>query len=150
MRILGIDPGYDRVGWAIVEKQPTTLQLVACGAIQANKKLSFPERLFQVESEMTEVCQRYSPQRAIIERLFFATNAKTAIDVAQARGVIVLVCQKFVQEISEPTPMQIKSAVTGNGHADKKAVEKMVRLVVKNVPEKILDDVMDAIAAALV
>ncbi|SRR5258708_2809280 len=150
MRVLGIDPGFDRVGWAVLDRNKQISTLVACGAITTDKKLILSKRLVAISSQLTQLIKDYSPEGASIESLFFATNAKTAIHVAEARGVIVLTCEMAHLSISEFTPLQVKSAVTGNGHADKKAVEKMVRLIVKDVPLKLLDDTLDAIAIALV
>ncbi|PWU23616.1 crossover junction endodeoxyribonuclease RuvC [Candidatus Cerribacteria bacterium 'Amazon FNV 2010 28 9'] len=149
MKILGIDPGFDRVGWAIVDRELSLFHLVSCGAVQTIKTESLPQRLRKIALEIKNICCEFEPDQVVIEKLFFATNAKTAIDVAQARGVVLLTCFEHIKDIVELTPLQIKSAVTGDGHADKKAVEKMVRLQVKGVPPKVLDDTIDAIAAAM-
>lgn len=149
MIVLGIDPGYDRVGWAIVDKEKGKLILVGCGAITTDKKHSPAQRLEEVFVGLQDVIKTYTPAAVSIESLFFTNNAKTAMGVSQARGVLLLACQMAHLAITEFTPSQIKSALTGNGQADKKAVEKMVRLILKNVPEKLLDDTLDAIAAAL-
>lgn len=149
MIVLGIDPGYERLGWGILDKTAGKYVLIDCGIIQTEKKFKHAERLVQIHAQLSKVIDNYSPEVAVIESLFFATNAKTAIKVAEARGVIVLSCSEKKLEIRELTPLQIKSAVTGDGHADKKAVEKMVRLQLKNLPSKLLDDTLDAIAAAL-
>ena len=150
MKVLGIDPGYDRVGWAVLDRDKQRSTLIACGAITTDKKQVLSKRLVAISSELRQLIKDYSPESASIESLFFATNAKTAIHVAEARGVIVLTCEEARLPISEFTPLQVKSAVTGSGHADKKAVEKMVRLIIKDVPPKLLDDTLDAIAIALV
>lgn len=149
MIILGIDPGYDRLGWGVIKKDGSQLVFIACGVIQTSKNDSHAMRLNQIFHGLSRVIQAHNPSQAVVEKLFFATNAKTAINVAEARGVIILVCEQQSLEIKELTPLQIKSAVTGNGHADKLSVEKMVRLILKNVPDKILDDALDALAAAL-
>lgn len=149
MRILGIDPGYERLGWGVLDKQIGRYELIDCGVIKTPKSLPHPTRLGKLFEELTSVITKYSPEGAVIEKLFFATNAKTAINVAEARGVILLACERGKLNITELTPLQIKSAVTGNGQADKKAVEKMVRLQVKNIPDKLVDDTLDALAAAL-
>lgn len=149
MRVLGIDPGYDRVGWAVVDRNPGKEILVACGLIQTHKTQTIEVRLEDIFSTLQALIRDYKPERAVIEELFFAANVTTGINVAQARGVIVLCCHQEGIAIAEQTPMQIKQAVTGNGRADKKAVEKMVRLILRNVPEKLIDDTLDAIAAAM-
>lgn len=149
MIIVGIDPGFDRVGWGVLEKKAGRFSFVSCGIIQTKKTMPLPDRLMVVEEEIGKILREFKPQQVVIESLFFSTNVKTAIDVAQARGVIVLTSAKYTNSILEKTPSQIKSAVTGNGNADKKAVEKMVRLLVPRVPDKLQDDTLDALAAAL-
>ncbi len=149
MLILGIDPGFDRVGWGVLEKKAGRFSFVSCGIIQTKKTMPLSERLMVVEEEIEKVFKEFVPQQVVIESLFFSTNVKTAIDVAQARGVIMLTSAKYCDVVIEKTPMQIKSVVTGDGHADKKAVEKMVRLQVPGVPNKLQDDTLDALAAAL-
>lgn len=149
MKILGIDPGYDRVGWGVLEKKGNVYSLVDCGIIQTKKTMTLTERLMVVEENLTKILRTQQPDQVVVESLFFATNAKTAINVAQARGVIMLTCAKHCDSLIEKTPLQIKSAVTGNGKADKRAVEKMVRLVIKGLPTKLIDDTLDALAAAM-
>lgn len=149
MLILGIDPGYDRLGWGIVDKTSGKYAFVACGIIQTHKTKSHPARLYQIYEELSQVIADHKPTACVIEDLFFSNNAKSAIKVAEARGVILLACQETGLEISELTPPQIKLAVTGNGRADKKAVEKMLRLQLPKLPLKLIDDTLDALAAAL-
>ncbi|HSW90023.1 MAG TPA: crossover junction endodeoxyribonuclease RuvC [Patescibacteria group bacterium] len=149
MKILGLDPGFERLGWAVVEKDAHKFSLLTADVIHTPKTENIPSRLLLLGTALEKVLQEFNPQFAIIESLFFATNAKTAINVAQARGVIVYLCMKNGIEVIEKTPLQIKSAVTGDGHADKKAIEKMVRLQIKDIPSTLLDDAIDAIAAAL-
>lgn len=149
MRILGIDPGYDRLGWAILDKDKQNVTLVACDCIQTSKKDAHAKRLTDLYGQLVEVVTQYKPEELHIEKLFFARNVSTALDVAQARGVVLLVCTLKDMSVHEFTPSQIKLAVTGMGNADKRSVEKMVRLQLKHVPEKLLDDVLDAIAAAI-
>lgn len=149
MVILGIDPGYDRVGWAVLSQDKGKESLLSCDCMFTSKEDSVAQRLQAIYEQLLAIIERYHPQKAVIEKLFFATNAKTVIPVAQARGVILLACQQHNIEIHEYTPLQIKSALTGNGHADKKSVEKMVRLIVKNLPENVIDDAIDAVAMTL-
>jgi crossover junction endodeoxyribonuclease RuvC len=149
MLILGIDPGYDRLGWGVVDKAGGKYAFVSCGIIQTHKTNSHSARLHQIYEELSEVIEEHKPNACVVEDLFFSNNAKSAIKVAQARGVILLTCQKAGLEINELTPPQIKLAVTGNGRADKKAVEKMVRLQLPKLPTKLIDDTLDALAAAL-
>lgn len=154
MLVLGIDPGYDRCGWAIVDKNQA-IRLVACGAILAKSNktnpISLTARLTILAGQLQEVLKVYRPQHISVEKIFFSKNQKTAIEVAQARGVILSTIGLWDSaiSISEPTPNQVKLAVTGNGAADKKQVEKLVRLQVKGVPVEALDDTIDAIAIAM-
>lgn len=150
IRVLGIDPGYDRAGWAVLDLDGTNTRMVSCGAITTPKTMTIPMRIQLAASKLEEIIKTYTPQRAQIESLFFASNQKTAINVAQARGAILYVCGRHNLQILEFTPLQVKSSVTGDGRATKEAVEKMVRLLVKHLPEKLLDDTLDAIAIALV
>ena len=147
--ILGIDPGYDRCGWAIVTKTPLSLSLVACGLIETKKQDEHATRLVGIADGIRSVIEQYHPTKAVVEKLFFSTNVKTALPVAEARGVILLECARARLAIQELTPKQIKSQAAGDGSANKQAVEKMVRLQVKKIPEKLIDDVIDAIAVAI-
>lgn len=149
MIILGIDPGYDRMGWGIIDRATNTTTYVACGILQTQKTDTYLSRLLTICSDLHALLEQFHPDIIVIESLFFATNKKTAIDVAQARGAILLTCAKSGVQVQEYTPLQIKSRVTGDGRADKKAVEKMVRLQLSGVPERLLDDTLDALACAL-
>lgn len=149
MIVFGIDPGYDRVGWGVIDRGRRDVSYIDCGIIQTNKNDSYLTRLQQLSTQLREILDSSKPDVIVIESLFFATNKKTAIDVAQARGAILLVCMEIGCEIQEYTPLQIKSRVTGDGHADKRAVEKMVRLQLKNVPKELVDDTLDALACAI-
>ncbi|MEP7166983.1 MAG: crossover junction endodeoxyribonuclease RuvC [Candidatus Woesebacteria bacterium] len=149
MIILGVDPGYDRIGWAILSKHKGNISLTSCDCILTDKKASNAERLQSIHEQLTVVIGQYSPTVLAIESLFFSNNAKTVIGVAEGRGVILLAAKQHVLDIHEYTPPQIKSAVTGDGQADKKGVEKMVRMQIKNIPDEVLDDTIDAIAIGL-
>jgi len=150
LTILGIDPGYDRVGWAVVERNPQhQIQLKNYGSILTNKKQPLFQRYHQIDTELQKIVDTFQPLHASVESLFFARNQKTAMHVSEARGVILSTLFRNGVAFFEYTPMQIKSATTGNGHADKPAVERMLRLQFPLESGKILDDVMDAIAIAI-
>jgi crossover junction endodeoxyribonuclease RuvC len=151
MIILGIDPGYDRLGWGVIEKQGNALKYLAGDTVLTDKESDQASRLAQISVATQEILQKFSPDRLGIESLFFFRNQTTVIGVAQARGVVLANSSLFRPEakIVEYTPMQIKLAVTGDGHADKKIVEKMLRLQLKGIPEDMLDDAIDALAIAL-
>lgn len=157
-RILGIDPGYDRCGVAIVEGKMQAPKLVFSCCIETDRKKTFPERIAFIFKCLNEIIAEYKPTDLSIEDLFFTTNQKTAIKVAQARGVCLLAAQNNKLRIGEYTPLQIKTYLTSYGKADKKQVyfivEKILKLDFKN-PEikkewsKKQDDEIDAIAIAL-
>lgn len=147
--ILGIDPGYDRLGWAVGAIQGQQWQALHYGVIQTTKGHPLVDRYQQLAQELTTIIKTYSPQIAVIESLFFAKNQKTALKVSEARGVIIKTCLAVNLKIAEFTPLQIKQAVTGYGRADKKSVEKMVRLQLKLSDRKIVDDAIDALAIML-
>ena len=149
MRILGIDPGYERVGIAIVEKNNQKETLVYSSCFKTDPKLFFNERLLLIGKEINSVCEKYSPSLLSIETLIFNTNQKTALRVSEARGVIVYEAKRNNLEVYEYTPLQIKNAITGYGRADKKQVDLMTRQLI-SIPNNVKqDDEIDAIAAAL-
>ena len=149
MRILGIDPGYAIVGYGVVDYAKNRFSVAGYGAITTKAKTPFPERLSVIYSDMCEIIEKYKPDRLSIEKLYFNTNSTTAIDVAQARGVIVLAARHKGVEIFEYTPLQVKQAVTGYGRAEKHQVMEMVKnlLCLKAVPKP--DDTADALAIAI-
>jgi crossover junction endodeoxyribonuclease RuvC len=151
MIILGIDPGYDRCGWGVIEKKVGNYSYIACGLIQTPKTDEHIGRISKVSKEIWTILQTYKPQVVSIETLFFSKNVTSALKVAEVRGAILSTVGNWSEDVKfqEYNPMQIKSAVTGVGNADKKAVEKMVRLQLKGVPEKLIDDTVDALAIAL-
>jgi crossover junction endodeoxyribonuclease RuvC len=149
MRVLAIDPGYDRLGIAIMEKVDNAEILLHSECLETNKKDTFIKRLFFVGKRIEELLTLYSPTALGIETLFFNKNIKTAIGVAQTRGVIIYLAEKANCEIYEFGPQEIKVAVTGYGKSDKKAIINMVKRLVMNVPDNALDDEYDAIAVGI-
>ncbi len=149
MKILGIDPGYERLGWGVLSREHGVYTYIDSGCIRTSKTDSDARRLADLSLKLHTIITHYSPDQAVVESLFFSNNQKTALLVAQARGVILSQLAIEGVKVLERTPPQIKSAVTGDGQADKKAVEKMVRLQIKGIPEDVLDDTIDALAAAL-
>ncbi len=149
MRILGIDPGYAILGWGILDMKGNHFSVVDYGAVTTDAKTDMPMRLQHLYTELTAIIEKYRPEAAAIEELFFNNNAKTAILVGEARGVAVLACVNGGLEINEYTPLQIKQALVGYGRADKKQVQAMVKAVLnlKEVPKP--DDTADAVAAAI-
>ena len=149
MRILGIDPGYAIVGWGVVDYQNTRFSVVDYGAVLTDAGTPFNLRLEQIYDETLSIMQRYRPQSMAIEKLFYNTNAKTVIDVGQARGVLVLAAQKCGLHIAEYTPLQVKQSVVGYGRAEKKQVQEMTKLILNlpKIPKP--DDTADALAIAI-
>ena len=147
--ILGIDPGYGRLGWAIGQKSGAGWSQVELGCIQTPKTQNLFERYLVLEEELQQGIEQYQPQEAAIETLFFSKNRKTAMEVSESRGVVLACLIRNKLKISQYAPNQIKQTVTGYGRADKKAVEKMIRMEFKLRNKKILDDAIDALAIVL-
>lgn len=149
MIILGIDPGYAIVGYGILEYSNNHFTILHYGAVTTPAGMPFNRRLQIIYDELDVLIAKYKPDIMAIEKLFYNTNAKTVIDVAQARGVIVLAAQKHGLEIAEYTPLQVKQSVVGYGRAEKKQVQEMMRIMLKldKVPKP--DDTADALAMAI-
>ena len=149
MRILGIDPGYAIVGYGAVDFDGIRFNTLGYGAITTKSDLPFPERLKAIYDDMITVIEKYNPDCISLERLYFNTNTTTAIDVAQARGVIMLAAVNKLLEIYEYTPLQVKQAITGYGRAQKNQIMEMVKglLSLSAVPKP--DDTADALALAV-
>ena len=137
------------VGYGLIEVEGDNIQLLASGSIQTDKKLPDSKRLLEVYNDLSTIVQKYQPDCASVEELFFFKNQKTVIPVAEARGVILTVLEKFGIPNFGYTPMVVKQVLTGYGRADKKEVEQMVRIALEseNLPK--LDDTVDAIAIAI-
>ena len=146
--ILGIDPGYDRLGYAVLKGTLTKPELVTVGCVSP-KGSSHHERLQSVAQAIHELTQTYHPTKASVEQLFFSKNVKTAIKVAEARGVIISELARAGLAIQEPSPQAVKIAATGQGNADKKQVEKMLCLIFKLKTAPKPADAADALAIAL-
>lgn len=149
MVILGIDPGYAIVGYGVLRYEKTRFQVLDFGAITTPADMPFPERLRVIHTDLSFLMNKFSPDAMSIEKLFFNTNQKTAIDVAQARGVIVMTAELFGLKIFEYTPLQVKQSVVGYGRAEKKQVQEMTKrlLGLSAVPKP--DDTADALAMAI-
>ncbi len=149
MRILGIDPGYAIMGYGILDYNGNRFKAVDYGSIETEAHTPMPLRLSQLYDGLNEVIQKYHPEEASIEELFFNSNTTTAIKVGEARGVALLACEKNGLSVSEYTPLQIKQALVGYGRAEKKQVQNMVKVIL-NLPEVPKpDDTADAVAAAI-
>lgn len=149
MVILGIDPGYAIIGWGIIRYERGHFFPVDFGAITTAAGTPFSERLLKIHTELSRILATYTPDVVSVEKLYFQNNQKTAIEVAEARGVILLAMQQAGVPFFEYTPLQVKSAVTGYGQAEKPQVMEMTRrlLRLKAVPKP--DDTADALALAI-
>lgn len=149
MRILGIDPGYAIVGWGVIDFAHNKYLPVSFGAVTTDAKVDFNRRLEIIYDEMSSILDEFKVDSVAIEKLYFTSNQKTAIMVAEARGVILLACKKHSVPIFEYTPLQVKNAVTGYGKANKNQMMEMTRklLHLKEVPKP--DDTADALAMAI-
>lgn len=160
MRILGIDPGFERLGIAVLEKENKKTTFVKNSGVskehvifsecfKTSAKLEFSERLKLIGQEVRKVIKEYQPKVLAIETLFLNTNQKTVMRVAEARGVVVYEGAQAGLQIFEASPPQIKIATTGYGRANKEQVMKMVKILVEVAKNKTSDDELDAIAIAL-
>ncbi|MGN0532798.1 MAG: crossover junction endodeoxyribonuclease RuvC [Eubacterium sp.] len=149
MIILGIDPGYAIVGWGVLEYRANKFSVLGYGAITTDAHTPFPLRLQTIYNDMCYIFEKYKPDVMSMEKLFYNSNAKTVIDVAQARGVITLSAQNYNVDIYEYTPLQVKQSVVGYGRAEKKQVMEMTRVILnlEKVPKP--DDTADALAMAI-
>lgn len=149
MLIMGIDPGLATIGFGLVLKNGDKYRALEYGAVTTAPKQMIEKRLDDIFNDMMELLERYKPDCIAIEELFFNSNTTTAIDVAMARGVILLAAYKCGVDVYEYTPLEVKSSVVGYGRAEKQQVQYMVRLMLnlKETPRP--DDVADALALAL-
>jgi crossover junction endodeoxyribonuclease RuvC len=149
MRIISIDPGYERLGVAILEKYKNKEVLLFSECFKTPKELLFEERLVMIGERIDEILNHFSPTALCIENLFISNNQKTAMRVAEVRGTIIYLCKKHKLIIKELTPLQIKLAVTGDGKSSKEQMIKMVSLLINTPQKKTQDDEFDAIAIGL-
>ena len=149
MIVLGIDPGYAIVGCGVVEYRNNHFTMLEYGAVTTPAGMPFNVRLEKIYDGVSALMEKYSPQAMSIEKLFYNNNAKTVIDVSQARGVLVLAAQKHNIPVFEYTPLQVKQSVVGYGRAEKKQVIAMVTRLLNLPSPPRPDDTADAIALAL-
>lgn len=149
MVVLGIDPGLATLGWGVLKNDRGRFETIDYGVVLTPKEESLPVRLAMLEEGVNKLIDKYHPNEIALEELFFNNNITTGINVAQARGVILLTCVKKCGRLYEYTPLQIKQALTGYGRADKKQMQIMVKTLLRldNIPKP--DDAADALAVAL-
>ncbi len=149
MIVLGIDPGYALMGWGVVEAEGSRIKLINYGCIETKAGFPMYNRLRTLQLGVRDLMDIYHPDEVAFEELFFSHNATTALMVGAARGAAIIAAAEYTEAIFEYTPMQIKQAITGDGRADKKQIQQMVRLLLKmdEIPKP--DDAADAIACAI-
>lgn len=148
-RVLAFDPGFERLGVAVVERQGRKESLVFSDCIRTSAKISFSERLKELGTAVEYLIDYHQPTTVALEDVFFAKNAKTAMKVAEVRGMLVYLAGKNGLTLYEYTPMQVKVAITGHGRSDKAAITAMIPRLLVLPPKKRLDDELDAIAVGL-
>jgi crossover junction endodeoxyribonuclease RuvC len=149
MKVLGIDPGTGRMGWAIVEGNHARQSLVACGCAETKANGDPALRLVELYRSIEKVIEEHKPEAAAVEDLFFFKNAKTVIGVAEARGMVVTLCGLQDLAVYDYTPLQVKQTITGYGRAEKQQVQLMVRTMLKMKETIKPDDAADAVAVGL-
>lgn len=149
MIILGIDPGTATTGYGLIEEKSGKLSLIDYGVIITEPKQPLEDRLSLIYDQLGDIIDEYDPDEIAVEELFFSNNAKTAMSVGQARGVILLAAKKSGVNIAEYTPNEVKNNVCGYGAADKKQVQKMVTMLLKLTETPQPDDAADALAIAI-
>ncbi len=149
MIILGIDPGYAIVGYGVIDYRNNHFSVIDYGAILTDAGTPFNERLEKIYDDLSALLEKYKPEAMSVEKVFYNSNAKTVIDVSQARGVIMLAAQKSRVPVFEYTPLQVKQSVVGYGRAEKKQIQEMIKRILhlEKVPKP--DDTADALAMAI-
>ena len=149
MRVLGIDPGYGRFGWGVVEGNRAKQSLVAYGCEETQQEMTAPDRYLTILVRLEKLIKEYKPDQAAVELLFYFKNAKTVIKVSESRGVVVVGLARANIPVYDYTPLQVKQTVTGYGRAEKTQIQMMVKTILKlkEVPRP--DDAADAVAVAI-
>ncbi len=151
MIFFGLDPGTTRVGYGVVRRSGARLEYLAADILNISESLALPERLVQIERALDSALGEFRPDLAAVETLFFTKNKKTAIEVAEGRGIIIMTLAKRGVPFVEFSPSAVKAAVSGDGKASKEALAKMVWLTLQmeRPSSKLVDDATDALALAI-
>ena len=149
MIILGVDPGYGTIGYGVIEKNVSKIVPIDYGVIQTPKDEGIAARLAMIYDSLNVLIKKFRPDEIAVEELFFNTNITTGIKVAQARGVILLCAVHECGRLYEYTPLMVKQSLTGNGRADKKQIQYMVKMMLGLKTEPKPDDAADALAIAI-
>lgn len=148
MKVIGIDPGYGRCGFGVIEEVNRDWHCITHGVITTHKDLDHPDRLVEIASDLRSIISAHQPQSLVIEELFFAKSTTTALKVAEVRGVIMMIAKESGMDVIQVKPNEVKLSVTGYGRADKKQMQEMVKTIfaLQEVPKP--DDAADALAVA--
>ena len=149
MKVLAIDPGYGRCGVAVVEKQNGKEALIYSACVETSAKAEFPDRLLAIANECARLLKKHKPDSLALEKLYFSTNQKTAMRVAEVRGALIQVAAAANVPVFEYTPGEVKSAAGGSGNADKKQMAAMLHVLIRIYKKITHDDEYDAIAIAV-
>lgn len=149
MIILGIDPGIGKVGWGVIKDQSSKQEAIEYGCFETSSELNLDERLAKIYDFIAVIIRKFTPEVLAIEQLYFAANSKTALTVGQARGVILLAASKSNLPTASYTPLQVKQALTGYGHASKNQIQSMAGSILHLSKKVVQDDTADALAIAI-
>ncbi len=149
MRILGIDPGVAITGYAVIEEVGGEFKCLVSGCIRTAADLLPERRLQAIHNQIVDLIRDHNPQALAVEKIFFSKNVRTAFQVGEARGVIMLIAANSGMDLFQYTPLQVKQAVAGYGKAEKQQVQKMVQMLLKLKQQPAVDDEADAMAVAL-
>jgi crossover junction endodeoxyribonuclease RuvC len=149
MRVLGIDPGSETLGWGVINTDGRAYRLLQYGTVKSSPRDPFPARLLKIGEGIEEIIERFSPDALSIEEAFYAANVKVALKLGQVRGVVIYIAAKHKLDVNEYAPRLIKQTVVGYGNAEKHQVQEMMRILLKlpHVPEP--HDAADALATAI-
>ncbi len=148
-KIIGLDPGIARTGYAILHKNTDTVKPIEYGCITTKASTPLPERLNQIYHQLTRIIKKHQPTVMILEKVFFNHNQTTINTVGQAQGVMLLCAAQNQLQVEFVTPLQIKSALTGYGQADKQQIQRMVQILLNLETLPTPDDTADALACGL-
>lgn len=148
-RILGIDPGIERLGWGLIEKQPRILERISSGVKRTVKTKKESARLWEIHQFLDDLIKKEKPDIISTEKLFFSKNVKTALVIGEVRGIILALAEKHGALINEFAPTEVKMAICGYGFATKNNIAEMLKLSIKLPKNKLLDDETDALALAV-
>jgi len=149
MIILGIDPGFSRLGYAVLETDKKNVCIINCNCFETNPKLDYAKRLVLVADQVKKLISKYRPEAIALEKVFFAKNQKTAFQIAEVRGILLYLAADLKIPVYEYTPLEVKMALCGYGKATKEDIQKMLKILLKKRSLPKLDDATDALAISL-